>query len=94
MVKPFKNLLQNQNADDLGTWYVTFGMWDLHLLNVKSNLLPNAFKLEKLWKVDFWNTVEAKVIILTWYETMANKVPKVTVGLSAKVACIGVPSIY
>ena len=20
---------QNQKADDLGTWYVTFGMWDL-----------------------------------------------------------------
>ena len=28
--KPFKNvLLQNQKADDLGTWYVTFGMWGL-----------------------------------------------------------------
>ena len=27
---PFKNLLfQNQKADDLGTWYVTFGMWGL-----------------------------------------------------------------
>ena len=25
--KPFKNfLLHNQKADDLGTWYVTFGM--------------------------------------------------------------------
>ena len=22
-------LLQNQKADDLGTWYVTFGMWGL-----------------------------------------------------------------
>ena len=28
--KTFKNiLLQNQKADDLGTWYVTFGMWGL-----------------------------------------------------------------
>ena len=26
-------------------------------------MLPNAFK----WEVDFLNTVEAKVIILTWY---------------------------
>ena len=27
---PFKNLLlQNQKADDLGTWYVTFEMWGL-----------------------------------------------------------------
>ena len=46
--KPFKNLiLQNQKADDLGTWYVAFGLWglqslfkwwsyvDLDLLNVK-----------------------------------------------------------
>ena len=28
--KPFKNLLhQNQKADDLGTWYVAFGLWGL-----------------------------------------------------------------
>ena len=27
---PFKNLLlQNQEADDLGTWYVALGMWSL-----------------------------------------------------------------
>ena len=26
MVKTFKNLLQNQKADNLGTWYETFGM--------------------------------------------------------------------
>ena len=31
--KTFKNiLLQNQKADDLGTWYVTFGMWGLPIL--------------------------------------------------------------
>ena len=30
MVKSFKNLLlQNQKADDLGTWYVALGMWGL-----------------------------------------------------------------
>ena len=29
MPKPFKNLLQNQKADDLGTWYVALGMWGL-----------------------------------------------------------------
>ena len=40
-------------------------------LTSRSNLLPNAFKLEiylngKLFeKFIFWNTVEAKVIILT-----------------------------
>ena len=28
--KSFKNLLlQNQDADDLGTWYVALGMWGL-----------------------------------------------------------------
>ena len=28
--KNFKNLLlQNQKANDLGTWYVAFGMWGL-----------------------------------------------------------------
>ena len=26
---PLKNLLQNQKADDLGTWYVAFEMWGL-----------------------------------------------------------------
>ena len=49
------------------------------------------------WKVDFLNTVEAKVIILTWYdpnETMAiNKFQRsrLTFYFSAKVAHIGVP---
>ena len=53
------------------------------------------------WKVDFLNTVEAKVIILTWYvetnETIAiNKFQRsrLTFALSAKVAHIVVPSIY
>ena len=27
--KTFKNLLQNQKADDLGTLYVAFGLWGL-----------------------------------------------------------------
>ena len=53
------------------------------------------------WKVDFLNTGEAKVIILTWYvktnETMAiNKFQRsrLTFDLSAKVAHIVVKSIY
>ena len=53
------------------------------------------------WKVDFLNTVEAKVIILTWYvktyDTMAlNKFQRsrLTYALSAKVAQIMVPSIH
>ena len=56
MVKPL-NLLQNQKADALGTWYVAFGMWGLPILfkcdgpmltylTSRSNLLPNAFKWE------------------------------------------------
>ena len=52
-------------------------------------------------KVDFLNTVEAKVIILTWYvkpnETMAlNKFQRsrLTFYFSAKVAHIGVPSTH
>ena len=54
-----------------------------------------------LWKVDFLNTAEAKVIIHTWYvktnETMAiNKFQRsrLIFALSAKVAHIVVPSIY
>ena len=27
--KTFKDLLQNQKADDLETWYVALGMWGL-----------------------------------------------------------------
>ena len=52
-------------------------------------------------KVDFLNTVEAKVIILTWYvkpnETMAtNKFQRsrLTINFSAKVAHIGVLSTH
>ena len=56
----------------------------------RSNLIPNAFKWEIFWKVDFLKTVEALVIILTWYvqpnETMAiNKLKRsrLTFDLSA-----------
>ena len=63
-------------------------------------MLPNAFKWDFFWKVDFSNTVKAKVIILTRYVkinvTMAiNKFQKsrLTFALSAKVAHIVVPSI-
>ena len=37
----------------------------LTYLTSRSNLLPNAFKWEFFLKVDFFNTVKAKVIILT-----------------------------
>ena len=47
----------------------------LTYLTSMSNFLPNVFKWDFFWKVDFLNTVETKVIILTWYveinETMA-----------------------
>ena len=36
----------------------------LTYLTSRSSLLPNAFELEIFLKVDFLNTVEAKVIIL------------------------------
>ena len=52
-------------------------------------------------KVDFLNTVEAKVIILTWYvkpneATAINKFQRsrLTFNFSAKVAHIGVPSTH
>ena len=53
---PLKILLQNQKADDLGTWYVAMGLrgyqvcsnddprLTLTYLTSRSNLLPNAFK--------------------------------------------------
>ena len=52
----------------------------------RSNLLPNAFKLD-LFNVDFFNTVIAKVIILTLYfktdETMAiNKFQRSRLALT------------
>ena len=69
-------------------------------LTLGSNLLPNAFKWDFFFKVDFLNTVEAKVIILTWYvkpnETMAiNKFERsrLIFDLSAKVAHIARPPI-
>ena len=39
----------------------------LTYLTSRSSLFPDAFEWEIFWKVDFLNTVEAKVIILTWY---------------------------
>ena len=64
--KPFKNLLlENQKADDLGTWYVALGMWayqfcsnddpmlTLTYLTSRSNLLPNAFKWDFFLKFMF-----------------------------------------
>ena len=67
MVKTLKNLLlQNQKADDLGTWYVALGCGayqvcsnddprlTLTYLTSRSNLLPNAFKWENFDKVNFF----------------------------------------
>ena len=56
---PLNLLLQNQKADDLGTCYVALGMCGLPScsnddprltlthLTARSNLIPNAFILEK-----------------------------------------------
>ena len=74
-----KLLLQNQKADDLGTWYVALD-WGcgacqvcsnddprltLTYLTSRSNLLPNAFTWEIFEKLIFLKTIEAFVIILT-----------------------------
>ena len=76
--KNFKNLLlKNQKANDLGRGMMHLGCGayqicsnddpklTLTYLTSRSNLLPNAFKSDFFLKVDFLNTVEAKVIILT-----------------------------
>ena len=67
----------------------------------RSNFLPNAFKWEIFGKVDFFNTVEAEVIIFSGYvetnETMViNKFQRVrlTFNFSAKFAHIEVPSTH
>ena len=77
MVKPFKNLLQNQKANDLGTRYVALGLWayqvcsnddpilTLTYLTSRSNLLPNALNGKFSEKLIFLKTVEALVLILT-----------------------------
>ena len=64
-------------------------------------MLPNRFKWDFFLKVDFLNTVKAKVISHTLYvetnKTMAiNKLQRsrLTFALSAKVTHIVVPSIY
>ena len=53
---PLKIFLQNQKADDLGTWYAAWGCGafqvcsndpSLTYLTSRSNLLPNAFKWGK-----------------------------------------------
>ena len=67
----------------------------------RSNFLPNAFKWEIFCKVDFLNTVEAKVIFLTLYvetneKMLINEFERLwlTFNFSAKVAHIGVPSTH
>ena len=57
---PLKNLLENQKADKLWTWFEALGMWGLlslskdgprltlTYLTSRLNLLPNAFKLENI----------------------------------------------
>ena len=62
----YKNLLlQNQKADELGTWYVALGVMayqvcsnndprlTLTYLTSRSSLLPNAFKWEFFEKLIF-----------------------------------------
>ena len=67
-------------------------------MHLNGNFFEKLIKWEFFLKVDFLNTIEAKVIILTWYvkpiETMAiNKFQRsrLAFNFSAKVAHIGVP---
>ena len=104
LVNPLSLLLQNEKADDLGTWYVALGVLglpSLYLLNVKVKFASKCILIGFFFKVKFLNTVKANVIILTWYvktnETMAiNKFQRsrLTFALSVKVSHIVVPPIY
>ena len=65
MVKAFKNLIRNQNADDFDTWYAALGtkvlpyyfqLWpwvDLDLFYDKVNLVPYSFICERVKTMDF-----------------------------------------
>ena len=69
MVKNLKNLLRNQKADDLKTWYAASGarvqpnlfkwwLWvDLDLFYGSSNLVLYASVWEKGKTMDFWETI-------------------------------------
>ena len=94
-----KTLYKSSSPEPEGRW-----PWDL-VCSIggvgPTKFVPNPFKWDFFWKVDFLNTVEAKVIILTWYvktnETMAItkfQRSRLTFALSAKVAHIVVQSIY
>ena len=63
----------NQKVEVLGTWFFSIGdvgptnhsngdpRLTLTYLTSRSNLLPNAFKWENFWKVDFFKTMETLV---------------------------------
>ena len=52
--KPFKNLfLQNQKANDLGTWYVALGMWWPTKFVQMTYLLPNTRLFMSHWEYIF-----------------------------------------
>ena len=71
MVKPFKNLLRNRQADFHETWYVDLGFQHiivcsnddpqviLTYFTAKSNLVTKAFLWEKVKTVDFSETIAA-----------------------------------
>ena len=62
--KILKNLLQNQKADDLETWYAALGAT---YFTARSSLVPYALVLEK-GKTNFSETI-------VWFET-SNRWPK------------------
>ena len=71
-----KNLLKSSSQEPEGQrpWDLVCSIGDVGptkfvqmMITSRSSLLANAFEWEIFWKVDFFNTVEAKVIILTWY---------------------------
>ena len=67
MVKTLKNLLRNQKANDLESWYASSGPYQvcsndhagltLTYFTVRSNSVPYAFVWEKGTTVDFSETI-------------------------------------
>ena len=79
MVKTLKNLLRNQNAYDLETWYVASGAGVLQVCSnddprltltyftARSNLVPYAFVREKVKTMDISETIVVYDVIVGRY---------------------------
>ena len=104
---PLRNLLQNQKASDLETWYVSFGMWayqvcsnddpkmTLTYLISRSNLLPNRLNGNCFEKLIF-EYCGGHSLLDMFSLLSINKLQRSRLAykLSTKVAHIRVPSTY